>query len=85
MTNPILIDVIGYVALTINLYSMAAIGESKLRVISAFANMLFIIYGVLLQAQPIVFGATIAVGLHIYRLRDLKKKTNHTNFKINKT
>lgn len=83
MTSSTLIDVIGYIALTTNLYSMSLKGESKLRIISAIANAVYMIYGLLLGAHPIVIGASIAVILHIYRLRGMKKeikklKTNTT-------
>jgi len=81
MANSILIDVIGYVALTTNLYSMAVKGESKLRIISTIANAIYIIYGVLMEAHPIVIGASIAVILHIYRLYDIKKEITKTKFK----
>jgi len=69
-----MIDIIGYLALAINLYSMYADGEYKLRLISTVANSIYIIYGLLIGAFPIIIGCTIAVGLHIYRLNTLKIK-----------
>ncbi|WP_223033630.1 hypothetical protein [Hanstruepera marina] len=70
--NSITIDIIGYSALVINLYSMSVKGEYKLRLISALANFIYIIYGMLLTAFPIIIGCSIAVVLHIYRLKRLK-------------
>lgn len=67
-----LIDVVGYWALLINLYSMSVKGEYRLRLISTLANVIYIIYGLLLQALPIIIGCTIAVALHLYRLKRLK-------------
>lgn len=72
----IIINGIGYLALLINLYSMSLKGEYKLRLISALANTVYIAYGILLSAWPIIFGCTIAVFLHIYRLKTLKHKEN---------
>jgi len=69
--NAILIDSLGYLAIAINLYSMSAAGEYKLRLISLIANVLFVIYGVLIGALPVVVGCTIAVILHAYHIRRL--------------
>ncbi len=74
--NAILIDCIGYGGLVINLYSMSTKGEYKLRLISLIANIIYIIYGLLISATPIIVGCTIAVFLHGYHLRRLKIKKN---------
>jgi len=77
--NPILIDSIGYGGLVINLYSMSAKGEYKLRLISLIANVIYILYGSLISATPIIVGCTIAVFLHGYHLRRLKIKNNNND------
>ncbi|GAA3607735.1 hypothetical protein Q4Q39_10380 [Flavivirga amylovorans] len=74
--NTILIDCIGYGGLVINLYSMSTKGEYKLRLISLIANIIYILYGALISAAPIIVGCTIAVFLHGYHLRRLKIKKN---------
>ena len=74
--NPLAVDIIGYSALVINLYSMSTKGEYKLRLISALANFIYIIYGILIHAFPIIIGCSIAVGLHIYHLNRLKVEHN---------
>lgn len=63
------IDSIGYLGLLINLYSMSVKGEYKLRFFSIIANIVYIAYGVLLAANPIIIGCIIAVLLHGYHLR----------------
>jgi hypothetical protein len=75
--NPFLIDCIGYGGLIINLYSMSTKGEYKLRLISLIANVVYILYGALISASPIIIGCTIAVFLHGYHLRRLKIKKEH--------
>ena len=65
-------DLVGYLGLALNLYSMYTKGEYKLRIFSVIANIIYIIYGVLIAAMPIIVGCTIAVILHVYRLRNLK-------------
>ena len=71
--EPIMIDILGYLAIVINLYSMSSKGEYKLRLISFIANLIFVAYGVLLGAIPIIAGASIAVFLHGYHLIRIKK------------
>lgn len=76
--SPIFIDCIGYGGLVINLYSMSTKGEYKLRLISLLANLVYILYGALISATPIIVGCTIAVFLHGYHLRRLNiKKTSN--------
>ena len=72
--NSLVIDTIGYVGLVINLYSMSVKGEYKLRLISTIANMVYIVYGIVLHALPIIIGCAIAVLLHLYRLKNLKSR-----------
>jgi len=75
--SPFLIDCIGYGGLIINLYSMSTKGEYKLRLISLIANVIYILYGALISATPIIVGCTIAVFLHGYHLRRLRIKKNN--------
>jgi hypothetical protein len=74
MENLFSIDMIGYLALSINLYSMSVKGEQKLRIISGVANACFIIYGSMIGALPIVIGSTIAVCLHSYHIVRISKE-----------
>ncbi len=76
--NTILIDCIGYGGLVINLYSMSTKGEYKLRLVSLIANIIYILYGVLISATPIIVGCIIAVLLHGYHIRRLRIK-KHSN------
>lgn len=70
--NSLIIDSIGFSALALNLYSMSVKGEVKLRLFSAIANGIYVVYGILLHAYPIIIGCLIAVILHLYRLKKLK-------------
>ena len=74
--NPFFIDCIGYGGLVMNLYSMSTKGEYKLRLISLIANVIYILYGALIIATPIIVGCSIAVFLHSYHLRRLKLNKN---------
>lgn len=66
-------ETIGYIGLLLNLYSMYTKGEYKLRLYSAIANSVYIVYGMMINAYPIVIGCTIAVILHTLRLKKLNK------------
>jgi hypothetical protein len=66
--NPFLINIIGYIGLVINLFSMSVNGEKKLRTFSLIANSIYIIYGICLGAFPVIIGSSIAVLLHSYRI-----------------
>ena len=69
-------DVIGYLALGLNLYSMYCKGEYRLRVYSVVANATYIIYGIFIGATPIIVGGSIAVLLHLHRLHQLRQLEN---------
>ncbi|PRX54870.1 hypothetical protein [Flagellimonas meridianipacifica] len=72
-------DFVGYFALVLNLYSMSAKCEQRLRVISLVANGIYILYGILIHATPIIAGCSIAVLLHAYRLHQMKIKRYGTD------
>lgn len=59
-----LTDMVGYSALIINLYSMTRSQIGELRLFSIIANSIYIVYGFLLMAFPLIIGCSIAVGLH---------------------
>jgi hypothetical protein len=66
---PFLINIIGYLGLVINLFSMSLNGEKKLRLFSLIANSIYIVYGILLEAFPVIIGSSIAVFIHSYRIK----------------
>ncbi|MCB0431016.1 MAG: YgjV family protein [Flavobacteriales bacterium] len=69
-------DTVGFVALILNLYSMASRGEYRLRLVSAIANAIYVVYGVLISAAPVIIGCSIAVGLHVFRMYRMKTDNN---------
>lgn len=75
----ILADAIGYVALVLNLYSMSTKGEYRLRIISLIANLIYVFYGIMISAIPIILGCAAAVVLHANRLYKMKRVTYETN------
>lgn len=62
------VDLIGYIALITNLISMSMRNIIGLRVLAATANTIYIIYGINLNAFPIIIGCSIAVFIHLYHL-----------------
>ena len=71
-------NALGFFALTLNLTSMAMKDILYLRGLSLLANAIYIIYGLLIGAAPIVTGSFVAVVIHsvsIYRLKHPKQTT----------
>jgi hypothetical protein len=69
-------NALGFLALTLNLTSMAMKDILYLRVLSLLANTIYILYGLLIGAAPIVTGSFVAVIIHsvsIYRLKHPKQ------------
>lgn len=63
-----MIDLIGYIGLTMNLLSMTMKDILWLRWFSIVANSIYICYGIMLGAMPFIIGCSIAVCIHIYHL-----------------
>lgn len=74
-----LADCVGYLALLLNLYSMSSKGEYRLRIISVLANLIYVGYGIMINAIPITIGCSVAVLLHVYRLYKMKTITYGAN------
>ena len=75
-------NALGFLALTLNLTSMTMKDILYLRFLSLVANTIYIIYGLLIGAAPIVTGSFVAVVIHsvsIYRLKYPKKITLSKN------
>ena len=75
-------NALGFLALTLNLTAMTMKDILYLRVLSLVANAIYIIYGLLLGAAPIVAGSFVAVVIHavtLYRLKHPKQITLSKN------
>ncbi len=77
-----MIHFIGYGALVLNLISMMMKDVGRLRLFSLIANMLYILYGILLDASPFIIGCSIAALIHAYHLYQLYLKGNFNRKKI---
>jgi len=73
-----IIDIFGYIALIINLSSMAIKNVLNLRLLSLVSNFVYMIYGFCLAALPIIVGCAIAIGIHAFHIRILLKKKSDT-------
>jgi hypothetical protein len=75
-------NALGFLALTLNLTAMTMKDILYLRILSLVANTIYIIYGLLLGAAPIVMGSLVAVVIHavtLYRLKHPKQITLSKN------
>ncbi|MGB0524765.1 MAG: YgjV family protein [Flammeovirgaceae bacterium] len=70
-----MIDLLGYLGVLLGLSAMAMKDMMRLRILSLLANVMYMIYALLLDAYPIFIGCAIAVGIHVYHIRKLRKQT----------
>lgn len=68
------IHALGYFALVLNLFSMTRKSVISLRVVSAAANGIYVVYGILLNAPPIFIGCSIAVAIHLWHIYQTKNQ-----------
>lgn len=73
-----MIEMIGYLGLTLNLISMTMKNIYYLRVLSLLANIIYIFYGMLIIAYPLIIGCSIAVVIHSFKLYRLFKSSSVT-------
>ena len=69
-----MIDILGYIGVVLSLSAMAMKKIMHLRVLSLLANVIYMVYALLLSAYPILIGCGIAVGIHIYHIHKLRKE-----------
>ena len=71
-----MIHLIGYFALTLNLISMTMKDVFNLRLLSLLANVIYLLYGIFLNAPPFIIGCGIAVIIHSFHIFKLRKNRN---------
>jgi len=71
MTNSLLIDLLGYLAMVILLISFLMKNIKKLRIINSVGCFTFAIWGILIQEWPVVITNICILLINIYYL--LKK------------
>jgi len=73
---PFVVEIIGYLASAFLVMSFAFNKNVvKLRIISAIGCALFVVYGFLLHAYPMVIANVIIVGINMYYLFFKKKSS----------
>ncbi|MCL2650607.1 MAG: hypothetical protein FWD60_06220 [Candidatus Azobacteroides sp.] len=67
--SPFIVEIIGYLASAFLVMSFAFNKNVvKLRIMGAIGCVLFVVYGLLLHAYPMVIANVIIVGINIYYL-----------------
>ena len=72
-----MINTLGFLGMILNLSSMAMKNMLYLRYLSMIANIIYIVYGVIIGALPIIIGSFIAVIIHainIYKRKPYQEK-----------
>ena len=65
---------LGLIALCLSLLAMSMKNILILRIFSAVANFVYIIYGALLGAPALIIGGAIVIVIHAYHIRKLVRK-----------
>lgn len=71
-----MIHILGYIGLALNLLSMTMKNILWLRILSALANFLYVIYAIIIESPPLMIGCAIAVIIHCYHIVKLIKNKN---------
>lgn len=67
------VEWIGYLASIFIVISLMMTSVVKLRIINTVGCILFVIYGVIVGAYPVVISNSIIVFINLYRLYQVKK------------
>jgi uncharacterized protein with PQ loop repeat len=67
-----MINIIGYLATVITLFSFCLKDMTKLRIVSSIACLTWIIYGLMRQDTPVIFVNSSIIIIHLFYL--LKRK-----------
>lgn len=72
-----MVHLLGLAALGFSLLAMMMKNILNLRIFSAVGNFIYVIYGFLLGAPPLMIGGTVVIAIHAYHIRKLirDKKT----------
>ena len=73
--NGVLPEVVGYVASALVVLSITMRSILRLRLIGFVGSTTFLVYGILIDAIPIVITNAVIMGIHLWFLRKLIRKT----------
>lgn len=64
-----MIEIFGYVSMVVVLVSMLMKNIRTLRIVNTVACVMFVVYGFLLHAYPIVIMNLLVIGINLYQLK----------------
>lgn len=76
MFHVAIIEWVGYAASLLIVISLMMTSIVKLRIINTIGCLLFVIYGVNVNAYPVVISNALIVLINIYNLYSLRKQNN---------
>lgn len=62
------IEIWGYISMCVVIWSMTLKNMKWLRIVNSISCAMFIIYGLILSAYPIVVMNTIVIGINLFRV-----------------
>ena len=73
-------DIIGYLALSISLFAISRRKMKSLRWWHLAASIIYVIYGFIISAYPVAFGALLFASIHIFNLIKIYKPFKREKF-----
>ncbi len=62
------VEVFGYISMLVVIWSMTMKDMKWLRIVNSISCGMFIVYGFLMMAYPLVVMNSIVIGINVYRL-----------------
>ena len=75
MNWPLILELFGYLGSVLILVSMLMTSVVRLRVINLIGSAIFAVYALLIRSYPTAFLNACLVGINVYQLLKLKRKT----------
>lgn len=62
------VEIFGYISMCVVIWSMTMKNIKMLRIVNSISCGMFIIYGVLMNAYPLVIMNSVVIGINVFRL-----------------
>jgi hypothetical protein len=62
------VEIFGYISMLVVIWSMTMKDMKWLRIVNSISCGMFIVYGFLMMAYPLVVMNSIVIGINVYRL-----------------
>ncbi|WP_196889326.1 hypothetical protein [Aureivirga sp. CE67] len=68
-----MVEIIGFLALIISVIAVSMTNIVRYRIIHLASSIVYVLYGFMISAFPIIIGALLFMTIHLYHLWKLRK------------